>query len=575
MTQSALLYLVARTTFNSVKHRLARLKQPRYLLPTVAGLAYFWFVFGMPGLGRGTRAPEVADFAPTIRALAGAGLLFFTVTGWILAPNHATLMMSEAEVMQLCTSPLTRAQIIRYRWLRAQPATLFMALVAGVLALKREELNAIFAALGTWLIVNVMFLNGIAAALFAGKLKSLGVRGLSLRIPGIMLALAVAAAFAPNFTPPPSLRQFREIPDWLSHLFNDGLAGALLWPLRQLAQMPAATDWPEFAVGAGVALAMMLGFDQLATRLNTPFEESALDLAQNVGRRLEAFRRGGMSSMKLAQIQTVKPSRLRLAEQGPVWRAMLWKALVGQTRGVSARLLFPLLGLAILFGVIVFSSDRPEVVDVMVISTFSVLTIMLVIAGPQMLRNDLRSELHRLDYLKSLPLRGRDILRGEVYGSALLVGAALVGIVTTAMLLIRTAEGLHAAWRITIIATSASFLPPVAAMSFAIENGAAVLMPSWVAQAPGSGGVELMGRNMLMAFLRLILLSLLLAIPGSAAAVLVAVGVLVAPSGLAAAMALVFAGGVAGGLLTLLEVEVLLRFFGRRFETLDPSLENM
>jgi len=47
---SALFFLAARQSIGGLKHRLTRLKQPRYFVPALLAIVYFWLSFGMPGL---------------------------------------------------------------------------------------------------------------------------------------------------------------------------------------------------------------------------------------------------------------------------------------------------------------------------------------------------------------------------------------------------------------------------------------------------------------------------------------------------------------------------------------------
>ena len=98
-------------------------------------------------------------------------------------------------------------------------------------------------------------------------------------------------------------------------------------------------------------------------------------------------------------------------------------------------------------------------------------------------------------------------------------------------------------------------------------------MPTWAAMAPGSGGVELVGRNMLMTILRLIVMSIMLSVPGAIVGVAVAVAFELWRAGNGAAPWLLPPAALAAGLVIMAEVELLLAFFGRRLENLDPSSE--
>ena len=102
--------------------------------------------------------------------------------------------------------------------------------------------------------------------------------------------------------------------------------------------------------------------------------------------------------------------------------------------------------------------------------------------GPQMARNDLRSDLAQLSILKSWPLRGHSLIAGEVLGPA-----AILSVVAWLSIL-------------GALAVSAMIaIPAVAFVQLVIHNGAVVLFPAWVVTGPSRArGIEAMGQQMLM-----------------------------------------------------------------------------
>ena len=102
--------------------------------------------------------------------------------------------------------------------------------------------------------------------------------------------------------------------------------------------------------------------------------------------------------------------------------------------------------------VLMATQGEERFVDLAIVTMGSVITLMLVVAGPQVLRNDLRAELQRLDYIRSLPVRGKDILRGEVYGSAALISVALVLVVFASVFAFRGfGFRIEYVWRVVIV----------------------------------------------------------------------------------------------------------------------------
>ncbi len=144
----------------------------------------------------------------------------------------------------------------------------------------------------------------------------------------------------------------------------------------------------------------------------------------------------------------------------------------------------------------------------------------MVITGPQYVRNDLRSDLLKLDLLRSYPLRGWSVVLAEASASTLmltLMQIALLGLSYLAFLGNQTLEpGLQE--RTLLLLLSLVFLPPINLLGMLIQNGAALLYPAWVRVGAGRpGGVETLGQNLLMVIAFAVLLALTLLIPAALA----------------------------------------------------------
>ncbi|HEY2737045.1 MAG TPA: putative ABC exporter domain-containing protein, partial [Thermoanaerobaculia bacterium] len=123
----------------SVRGRLLRqarlLRQPRYLIAFLAGLAYLARlliprIFAGAAAYRGLPATGAYDDALHL----GLGLaLAAVVTGvWLLASSQAALRLNESEIDFLLPAPIPRRQIILYSLLRQQPGILTSVLVVYV-----------------------------------------------------------------------------------------------------------------------------------------------------------------------------------------------------------------------------------------------------------------------------------------------------------------------------------------------------------------------------------------------------------------------------------------------------------
>jgi hypothetical protein len=107
-----------------------QLKQPRYLIAFLAGLAYFGLVLGprllatsFGGRGprfRGAAGPPLADYAGPLALLMGFGLALSLTLVWLLTSAKPSLPLTEAEVHLLLPAPLTRRQVFAFALVRAQ-----------------------------------------------------------------------------------------------------------------------------------------------------------------------------------------------------------------------------------------------------------------------------------------------------------------------------------------------------------------------------------------------------------------------------------------------------------------------
>ena len=192
---------------------------------------------------------------------------------------------------------------------------------------------------------------------------------------------------------------------------------------------------------------------------------------------------------------------------------------------------------------------------------------MLVVAGPLWVRFDLRHDLPRIDVLRALPLRGRDVVAAEIASSALLL-TVFQWVVLAAMLLatVRNASiPLALADRAALGIAFALLLPAVNAVSLTIQNAAALLFPGWVRLSAGPRGVEAMGQNMMSTVASFLILLVGLVLPAVAAlAVIVALRPLLdlwsfIPAALAATA------------VALVELWPIVAWLGRVFEKTDSA----
>src|SRR5256885_40344 len=112
----AALSLPRRSLANATRRRLARLRQPKYLIGFAVGLLYYYWLIARPrARGAGPGLPENAG-----EALAILGLTTILVINWLFGSSRSPFAFTPAETHYLFTAPLTRRQVLDFKLLRSQ-----------------------------------------------------------------------------------------------------------------------------------------------------------------------------------------------------------------------------------------------------------------------------------------------------------------------------------------------------------------------------------------------------------------------------------------------------------------------
>jgi hypothetical protein len=302
--------------------------------------------------------------------------------------------------------------------------------------------------------------------------------------------------------------------------------------------------------------------------LMAPFEEGAMVNAEASGNRIDAIRSGGIPRLKLSRLKTARSTGLPLARTGPPWRALLWASMIGEWRAGPWRMMLigALVYALFIAGLAVADASR----GVWIASAVMPLSLAMpmFIGITRVMATSLRVEFDRLELLKCLPLDGRRLLRGRVWGPALvsLAPMALLGMAVCV-------AGLRALdhappWMIPVAVSALPALTAMVALICAIESVLVLLMPAWMTSAKGDMPLDQMGRTMAAFFAQWALLLVLLIPP---AVVGGALGALTAVAGLREWGAI--PGLLAGAATMALECELVLMFAGRRYDLMDAAGE--
>ena len=586
---SALLYLRLTSLKNIALSRLRRLKQPKYFLGAVAGIAYIYFIFsrqlsggstalaGLPAGLPGGLAPTF-DFTATLSIFGALVLLGIVLFTWALPKEKPGLPFSEAEVAFLFPAPISRRRLIHFRLLGAQLRILFSAVIFTLLSRGWSFLggDALTHVLGWWLILTTVNLHLTGAALTINRHIDNGANPAVRRwliLAGVALLLLVSTLSIANAAPPFPEGNIgpADFFSWLARCLDTGLLHGLLIPGKLVIAPFLAANYAEFFRTIGPAALILIGHYFWVARQETSFEEASIAYAEKRAARLARLRDGtyrlGQDKAKARR----EPFRLRVP--GRVEVAFLWKNLLGTLPYFHARVW---LGCALLTCVavpwIVRGEHQKTGANIIITFTalFSAYTLLL---GPQLARQDLRSDLPHADILKTYPLAGWQIILGEILTPiAILTGLLWLNLLALVLALAPMADKitwLTPGFRLTAGLCLAGVIPVLFALQLHIPNAAALLFPAWFqATRQRSGGIDVMGQRLIFVFgqLLVILLSLFPAVLGAAL-------VIFASQWLIGASAAVVLGTLVA--LTILGVEVAcgLWWLGERFEKFDLATE--
>jgi ABC-2 type transport system permease protein len=499
----AFVYLTVRGLVNRVRVRVRRLREPRYLIGLTVGILYFYLIFRRPGGGRGHAATvglaSVAGVAGPLIAVGSLILLVLVAMAWVWPSSSKAIVFTRAEVQFLFAAPLTRRQLLHYKLIRSQTASLLSSLILTVFFRPGTFMTAWTVITGMWLLFGVLNLHFTGVALARASLAEHGVSGLRrqwLPTTVIIAALGVTGmALVRDGAQLSALETGTQVFNELGRVLTTGAAGWALWPTRAVVQLPLAASTAEYWRALPGALALLVLNYVWVMRSDTAFEEASAEQSEKVARGRLAPRRARVTAVS---------TPFALAPRGPAEIAILWKNLILLGRYASLRTMWRVVPMVVALAVVASSSRRTGLV-----SMLSMLALggvgLIVLLGPQIVRNDLRQDLGHLSLLKTWPVRSAALIRGELLApAAVLTGLAWIFVTASVLLMTRipvNAAGVAmlALNRVSYGTAALLMAPPIIVVQLIVQNALAVLFPAWaVIGASRSRGVEVMGQRMLM-----------------------------------------------------------------------------
>src|SRR5258706_24249 len=192
------------------------------------------------------------------------------------------------------------------------------------------------------------------------------------------------------------------------------------------------------------------------------------------------LRRGPLVNLTPRQRKS-KRSVFPLAPTVPPAVALLWKNLIAAGQMFTLRFWIIVSVSFLPFFIIFGTSHHSEIRSVLGLGCAVVLFWSLLI-GPQVLRHDFRHDLAVADILKSFPLRGWQVVLGELLAPAVALTAIQWLLIVAAVGLLSPSPDtviLSLPWRVSLGFGAAIVLPLLDFVSLIIPNAAVLLFPGW------------------------------------------------------------------------------------------------
>lgn len=486
---------------NRVRARLARLKQPRYLLGSIAGIAYigYFAILRSPGLSRGRGEAAAANFmrvAGPVELGAALALLLFAALVWVLPAARSPLRFSPSEIQFLFPAPISRRQLLQFRLLRAQLGLLFGSVMVAVFMRPTTFSNSWKFVTGLWLILMTCRVYFTGVSLYREGLRQRGIAGIAKWAPVAIVCAAVAIVAATIYGNWPALGAADAPQSFfvgLDRLLSSGLVAWILWPFQSLTRLPLAPTTTAYLTVLPGALVVLIANYVWVLRADTAFEESAALIA-------EKKVSDGPARMQ-PRVKGAAATPFALAPTGRLETAIVWKNLIMVGRYASLRMLVRALPMVISLGFFASLASRRNGFATVAAVGCLMLTAITVVVGPMMARNDLRRDLGNLAMLKAWPLSGATLMRGEILAPAvmltsiawllILAAAALAGNLRVGFLQPLVAD------RFSYMTAALLLAPGLILVELTLLNGLAVLFPAWISTgAARSRGVDALGQRL-------------------------------------------------------------------------------
>ena len=507
-------WLLVRGVVNRTVRRARRVRQPRYALALIAGVGYFWFILVRP---RGDTVLVGATPDGTAHLAYALGIAVLAASWWLFGSDEVALNFSTAEVQLLFAAPLTRRQLVAFKLLQAQ-LVIVISVVIWLAILGRSPGSMVERAVSLWIVFTALYLHRVGASLVRESAAEHGAAGVRRHlVPIVVVAAALIAVGWGVAAQLPALRAGIASGDTLGAavaVLHAPASKAVLWPFRLVLAPVFTASTAAWLRALWPALVLVALHVVWVLRTDAAFEEAA---AANAARRAVALaRRAGRTTMPATR-GVRRRFRLPLPARSSPAAAIVWKNAVALGRTFALRTVIAIVVTVVIFVVVLDSvlpqTDRLSVLAGRLCLAFA---LMLLLAGPLWVRNDLRLDMLQLELLRSFPVRGATLVRAELCAALMTLGVAQVPVLLGAYVLNPVHNKIGQSWsdQTALLITSLILLPTVSALGVLVQNAGALLFPGWIRLGLSRpGGVEAVGQGIVTMFGSLVVLTLGLALP--------------------------------------------------------------
>ncbi len=500
---SALLFLYQRSLINRVRAQLARARSPRYIVAVILGVLYLWWaLFRNARLGAGPFGTLAGS--ATLVPLFGSLTLVIAARWWLFGSDRGALAFAPAEVQFLFPAPVSRRTLVHAKLVRSQLAILLNTLIWSVL-LRGGGGSAISwrRGLALWVVFSTLSLHRLGASMVranalehehAGRRRSV--------LPLVVFVALLGAVAFGVLSQWPALRIAMQdgigaLSTAVIHALQQPVPSFALWPVRALLTPVFALNAADWFSAIPVAMAVLLLHYLWVVRLDTAFEEAALEATQHRAERLSRVRTAqGFGKTRSRTGRLARIPSLSLTGRPEV--AIAWKNVAAAMRGGSWRTQLIIFTGGLIILAVATRSSSAHAGDVFLGVTVG-WGAMLLFLGPLWMRFDLRLDLQRLSILKTMPLSGARIVAAEIAGVTFLHSITVWSLmVVPGVMIVQDPELLRSSGAtLPMLLGIVIAVPTFNALMFTVQNAAALLFPAWVRLGTDARGFETMGQKLL------------------------------------------------------------------------------